>query len=63
MGGSDSGVGGWMGQFWVGLLRLWIGSNKFCVGICGGWLVAVCRRGGGGVFVFCFFFFVFLNTR
>ena len=47
MGGSDGGVGGWVGQFWVGLLRFWVGSNKVWVGFCGSWLVAACRRGGG----------------
>ena len=57
MGGSDGGVGGWVGQFWVGLLQFWVGSNKFWVGFYGGWLVASCRKGGGGVVFFFFFFF------
>ena len=55
MGGSDGGVGGWVGGFWVG-------SNKVWVGFCGSWLVAACRRGGGcggG----CGFFFFFFNKR
>jgi len=51
MGGSDGGVGGWVGQFWVRLLQFWVGSNKFWVGFYGGWLVATCRRGVGGVFL------------
>ena len=42
MGGSDGGVGGWVGQFWVRLLRLWVGSNFFgWVFVVGGWLLLV----------------------
>ena len=56
MGGSDGGVSGWVGQFWVGLLQFWVGSNKVWVGFCGSWLVAACRRGGSCVCVcVCFF--------
>ena len=63
MGGSDGGVGGWVGQFWVGLLRFWVGSNKVWVGFCGSWLVAACRRGGGCGGGCGFFFFFLIKGR
>ena len=63
MRGSDGGVGGWVGQFWVRLLRLWVGSN-FLVGFRGRWLVVACRRGGSCVCVcVCVFFFFKIEGR
>ena len=53
MGGSNGGIGGWVGQFWVGLLRFWVGSNKvWLVFVAVGWLLLV----GEVVVVWCFFF-------
>ena len=55
MGGSDGEVSGWVGKFWVVLLRFWVGSNEVWVSFCGSWLVAACRRGGSCVYVCVFF--------